>query len=82
MTMRILNSLAVALTLTLLVGSPMFAAAEDPDHKMTIPIKGGVPDEFIKSGQRTFDVHMAQLTVRAGSSFIEASSSTLFLPTR
>ena len=66
MTMRILTHLTVALTLgTLLMGTPMFfAAAQEPDHKLNIPIKGGVPEEFLKAGQRTFDVHLAQLTVR------------------
>lgn len=47
------------------------AMAEGKAQKMTLPIKGDVPQEWKDLGQNeyNFEVHMSQLTVRRGEAW-------------
>lgn len=67
--MRTVAAAAMLGCLLLAVG-PSAASANDaaagrgePSEKFSMPIKGGIPEEWKKGGNREFDVHFGQLTV-------------------
>jgi hypothetical protein len=48
----------------LAAGTPHTAtAAENPSQKMSIPIKGNIPEEWKQGGNREFDMHFSTMTV-------------------